>query len=130
MILLSESHASVHTYPEREYLALDDPEPEALEASPEELAPYAGCYQGYGADWEMGLLNGRLVAQAVTKRGFPNESVPPPPPPPPMALGLCEPDRLLVLDGAAKGDRMDVLRNEDGSIGWLRIGGRLRVREE
>jgi hypothetical protein len=113
-----------------EYLALDDPEPTDMEAGPEDLAVYASRYRGFFTDWELGMLNGRLVGQAIYNRGFPNESVPPPPAPPPVALGLCEPDRLLVLDGPGKGDRADAIRTEDGSIGWLRIGGRLHVREE
>ena len=113
----------------REYLDLEDPKPEASEAREEDLAQYAGRYRGYFSDWELGMLNGRLVGQVVHKRGFPNETVPPPPAPPPVTLALCERDRLLVLDGPRKGDRGDVVRREDGAIGWLRAGGRLHVRE-
>jgi len=114
----------------REFLAVEDPKPEAIEASPEDLARYAGRYRGFSTDWELALLNGRLVGQAIYKRGFPNESVPPPPAPPPVTMALCEEDRLLALDGAGKGDRADAIRNEAGFVGWLRIGGRLHVREE
>jgi CubicO group peptidase (beta-lactamase class C family) len=113
----------------REYLDIEDPEPEAIEADPELLAQYAGKYHGYHADLELGLLAGKLVGQLVFKRGFPSEDVPPPPAPPPMTVGLCEPDRLLALDGGAKGERADAIRKADGSIGWLRRSGRLHVRE-
>jgi hypothetical protein len=41
---------------------------------------------------------------------------------------LGEKDRLLVLDGEAKGDKADIVRKADGSIGWLRTGGRIHVR--
>ena len=63
------------------------------------------------------------------KRGFPSEDVPPPPAPPPMTVALCGKDRLLVLDGPYKHDTMDVIRKEDGMIRWLRVSGRLHVRE-
>ncbi len=114
----------------REYLGLEDPKPEAIEASEADLAQYAGRYRGYASDWELGLLNGRLVGQQIYKRGFPNETVPTAPPPPPVTLGLSEQDRLLVLDGPGQGDQGDIVRTKDGAIGWLRIGGRLHVRED
>jgi CubicO group peptidase (beta-lactamase class C family) len=114
----------------RELVGLDDPEPEQIEASEKDLAKYTGRYQGFFSDWELGLLNGKLVGQAVNKRGFPTEAEPPPPDPPPVTLGLCEPDRLLALDGPHKGDRAEVIRRQDGSIGWLRISGRLHVKEK
>jgi hypothetical protein len=44
-------------------------------------------------------------------------------------VALCEEDRLLVLDGPAKDTLGDVIRKPDGSIGWLRFGGRLHVRK-
>ncbi len=58
----------------------------------------------------------------IYKRGFPSQDAPPPPPPPPAAFALCEEDRLLVVDGPAKGAEVDVIRKADGTIGWLRLG--------
>jgi CubicO group peptidase (beta-lactamase class C family) len=113
----------------REYLGIEDPKPEAIEAGEEELAQYAGRYRGFFTDWELGMLAGRLVGQVVYKRGFPNENVPPPPPPQPMTLALCEKDRLFVQDGVAKDAYMDIIRKDGGSIGWLRASGRVHVRE-
>jgi hypothetical protein len=46
-----------------------------------------------------------------------------------MSVGRCEEDRLLVLDGSFKDIPIDVIRADDGSIGWLRRAGRLHVRE-
>jgi hypothetical protein len=79
-------------------------------------------------DGELGMLGGRLIAQVVYKAGFPSQDSPPPPPPPPATLGLCEPDRLLVLDGMMKDGMGDVIRQANGSIGWLRMGGRVHKR--
>jgi CubicO group peptidase (beta-lactamase class C family) len=110
------------------YLDLKDPKPEPIDASAEDLAAYTGHYEGFFSDVDLGLLGGRLVAQVTPKRSFPNEQTPVLPPPRPVALGLCERDRLLVLDGRSKGDTADVIRREDGSIGWIRLGGRLHSR--
>jgi hypothetical protein len=54
------------------------------------------------------------VVQVIYKRSFPSEDVPPTPAPPPMSLGLCEKDRLLVLDGRFKETKTDAIRKEDG----------------
>jgi CubicO group peptidase (beta-lactamase class C family) len=113
----------------KEYLGLDAPEPQPVEANEEELAQYAGRYTGFFDDIELGMLGGKLVGQVTYKRGFPNEETPPRPAPPPMSLGKCEKDRLVVIDGRAKGDRAEVIRQEDDRIGWLRVGGRLHVRQ-
>ncbi len=107
------------------YLGLESPEPQPLESSVEELQPYIGRYTAPSAEGEIGMLAGQLVMQTVQKFGFPDHRTPPPPPPPPVRLALCEPDRLLVLDGPGKGSTIDVLRQPDGQIGWMRSGGRI-----
>ena len=88
-----------------------------------------GRYRRPFADIELGLLGGRLIGQITYKGGFPDKDTPPPPPPPPMALTLCESDRLLILDGPAQGQTVDVVRKSDGTIGWLRASSRIHVRE-
>jgi CubicO group peptidase (beta-lactamase class C family) len=107
------------------YLGLQDPKPEPIEASEEDLATYVGFYTRPSADVELGMLNGRLVGQMIFKQGFPSQDSPTPPSPPPSALTLCGPDRLLVVAGPAEGSQVDVMRRPDGSIGWLRSGGRI-----
>ena len=114
----------------QEYLDMDDVKPEAIQTPDGELAQYAGYYRGFFNDAELGMLGGKLVGQITYKRGFPGEQVPPRPAPPPMSIGLCETDRLLVLDGRAKDTLGDIIRKPDGTIGWLRFGGRLHTREE
>ncbi len=112
----------------KEYLGLERPDPEPIEATEEDLRAYVGFYSRPMVDVELGLLNGRLIGQAVYKEGFPSQDAPPPPPPPPATLALCEKDRLLVLDGMMKGATAEVIRQADGSIGWLRFGGRIHRR--
>jgi CubicO group peptidase (beta-lactamase class C family) len=112
----------------REYAGVNVREPEAIEATPEALAAYSGLYTRYMVDLELGMLAGQLVCQIRYTAGFPTKDSPPPPCPPPMSIGLCEPDRLLFLNGALKGLPIDVLRGADGAVGWLRAGYRLQKR--
>jgi CubicO group peptidase (beta-lactamase class C family) len=120
---------SVRRWALKEILAIEDAKPQPIESPAETLAEYAGRYRGFFDDLELGLLGGKLVGQATYKRGFPSEDVPPAPAPPPMSVTRCEEDRLLVLDGPFKDALGDIVRKEDGSIGWLRFSGRLHVRE-
>jgi len=113
----------------KHYLELEVPEPEPIEASEDALSDYVGHYGNPFSDTEFGMLNGKLVAQVVYKRGFPAQDSPIPPSPPPMSLTLCEEDRLLILNGPLKDGMVDVLRKPDGSIGWIRAGGRISERQ-
>lgn len=113
----------------KKYLGLESPDPVSIEASEEELTPYVGRYSRPFMSIELGLLGGKLVGQMTYKRGFPAKDSPPPPAPPPASLVLCEKDRLLVMDGPLKDAKADVVRKPDGTIGWLRVGGRIHARE-
>lgn len=102
-------------------------EPEPLEATEEELLPYVGRYSRPYAEIELGILGGKLVGQLTYKGGFPDKDSPPEPPP--MSIGLLEKDCLVVLDGPAKGDTAEIVRNPDDSVGWLRAESRLHARQ-
>jgi CubicO group peptidase (beta-lactamase class C family) len=106
----------------KSYLGIEITDPEPMETKTEELVQYIGSYQRSFADIHLGMLGGRLIGQLIFKKGFPAEDSPPPPPPPPFTIGLCEEDRLIVLDGPLKSGRAEVIRKADGSIGWLRFG--------
>ncbi|MFN2116348.1 MAG: serine hydrolase domain-containing protein [Candidatus Promineifilaceae bacterium] len=111
------------------YLGIELNVPEAVEVPEEELAAFAGNYNRPYADIFLGMLGGRLVGRMVEKMGFPDKDIPPQAAPPPFTVGLVEEDRLMVLDGPMKSSLIDVIRKEDGSIGWLRAG-RLHKRIE
>ncbi len=113
----------------KQYLELEIPDPKPIESSEEELSSYTGYYSRPFADIELGMLAGKLVGQLIPRGSFPTKDSPPDPPPPPMSFSLCEKDRLLILDGPAKGGRCEIIRKPDGSIGWLRFGGRIHVRK-
>ena len=121
--------AAVTDWALKMYQEIERPKPQPVEASEDQLAAFVGSYLRPMIELELGMLGGRLTGQMTIKQGFPTSDSPPPPAPPPMTLGLCEDDRLIVLDGSAKGDTADVIRQADGSIGWLRFGGRIHRRE-
>jgi CubicO group peptidase (beta-lactamase class C family) len=113
----------------RNQIGLEIPEPAPIHYAEGDLIGYVGRYVQTFAEMELGILAGRLIAQRIPKGGFPALDSPVPPPPPPMTLAPCEKDRMLVLDGEAKGAIIDFLRRADGSIGWLRSGYRIYARQ-
>jgi hypothetical protein len=79
---------------------------------------------------ELELRDGAFVLQITPKGGFPMKDSPPVPTPPPTRLALCGDDRVIALDAPYKDAQGEFLRNPDGSIAWLRIGGRVHARAE
>ena len=104
------------------YLGIEISDPEPIDTTKDVLAQYVGTYTRPFADIHLGILGDRLVGQVTHKMGFPDKDFPPPPPPPPFTVGLCEEDRLIILDGPMKSGTAEIIRKEDGSIGWLRFG--------
>jgi CubicO group peptidase (beta-lactamase class C family) len=114
---------------QKEFLGFETPHPSPLGAPEKDLLPFSGRYWRPYAEMEIGMLGGKLLCQHIPKAGFPTEKTPAPPAEPPWTLDLCDTDRLLVLDGELKDALVDVIRRPDGSIGWLRLGGRIYVRK-
>jgi CubicO group peptidase (beta-lactamase class C family) len=106
----------------KEYIGIEITDPDQMDVEEDVLAQYAGSYSRPFMDIHLGILGGRLIGQVIPKMGFPAKDSPPPPVPPPFTVGLCEDDRLIVLDGPNKSGKAEIIRKEDGSIGWLRFG--------
>ncbi len=49
---------------------------------------------------------------------------------PPMQARFFEKDHFLVLEGIFENAKGEFLRRDDGSIGWMRLGGRIQRRAE
>ena len=113
---------------ERYFLNVETSEPEAIEAGLEELIPYAGRYYNPFADTELTILDGKLVGEVTYKGAYPTQDSPPIPSPPAFTLQKCGHDRLIVMDGSMTGMTLDMIRSEDGKIGWLRFFMRISVR--
>jgi CubicO group peptidase (beta-lactamase class C family) len=112
----------------REYAGVDEPDPERLPRSEPELAEYAGRYTAALADYELTPGDGVLVAAVTPKGGFPKRDSPPLPAPPPAPLAFYGDDLVFVPEGRWKGAKGQFLRDDDGRIGWLRLGGRIHRR--
>jgi hypothetical protein len=114
----------------REFLGIEQPNPVPLEATEQQLVAYTGRYESLLDSCELELRDGALVLQVTPKGGFPTKDSPASPTPPPTRLALCGDDCVIGLDEPFKDARGEFLRNPDGSIAWLRIGGRVHARAE
>lgn len=112
----------------REHLGLEITDPAPLPATEADLRPYVGRYRRPFAEVALTLAEGKLLAQVTFKQGFPTRRSPIPPPGPPVPLSLYANDRFVVLEGSQKGERAEIVRRPDGSIGWLRFGSRIHPR--
>ena len=111
----------------RLYLGVEEPEPEPIDLSPEQLAEYAGDYSNPWSDVELRAEERRLVGETTFKAGFPTKDTPPLPPPPPATLAFYDTDRVFVEQGPLTGTQSDFVRDDDGRIAWFRSGGRLHA---
>jgi len=109
------------------YLGVETERPAPIDSTTEELAAFVGRYSRPFADLELGMLGSRLIGQVTVKQPFPTPDSPLPPPSPPFSLARCEADRLLALDGPYADSTAEVIRRSDGSIGWIRVSGRIHA---
>jgi CubicO group peptidase (beta-lactamase class C family) len=111
----------------KHYLSVDEFDPTPLTVQPDPQ-PFAASYSRAFADVTATVENGHLMVQSIQKRGFPNASSPIPPPGPKTAFAFYAKDRAIALEGPQQGARIDFIRKPDGSIGWIRVGGRIHRR--
>ena len=111
----------------RLYLGVEEPEPEPIDLSPEQLAEYAGDYSNPWSEVGLRAEERRLVGQTTYRAGFPTKDTPPLPPPPPATLAFYDTDRVFVEEGPLTGTQGDFVRDDDGRIAWFRSGRRLHA---
>ena len=124
----SELHGEAARWILRRSLGLEEPEPTALNATAEQLAPYAGRYTAAAQDLELTVSGSGFMLQRFPKGGFPNKGIAAPELPPPNRATLSGENLLIGLDEPMKGTRGEFLRDPDGSITWLRLGSRAHRR--
>ena len=108
---------------------LHEPAPQLLQLSNERLGEYAGRYEAVLSSVTLRVKDGGLEARVTPKGGFPTQSAPPLPAPPPAQLAFFETDRVLRAGSGYYDGRCEFVRDARGAIAWLRIGGRLAVRQ-
>jgi CubicO group peptidase (beta-lactamase class C family) len=106
------------------YFGAKDELPQPRLLTPDEVAQYTGTYSRPYMDVFVTAEDGRLMIQSVIKQGFMSDDLPAPPPP--SEFGLYADDRIIEMDGKARGE---FVRKADGSIGWLRLPTRINVKQ-
>ena len=120
-----ELHGDVTKWALRRYLGVEEPLPERLPLNEAELAAYAGHYSAALTDYELTVRDGELWMQETPKGGFPDKDSPPSEPPPPKRIYVCEGDLIIAPQPFGRGE---FLRGPDGSLAWMRFGGRIAKR--
>ena len=114
----------------RNILGKESPEYKSIEVSEQELDQYIGRYRNPSLEIELSNVGKKLIGQVTPlDAGKLPESLKSIQALPPIHINMCEKDRMLlpaaVFGGIQTGE---IVRKPDGSIGWLRAGGRIHVR--
>lgn len=108
------------------YCGLKDTDPEPIELPAEELEQYAGNYSQPLADITVSVDGGTIRIDAVAKSALADKEEDTPQPP--VHAAPVGDDRFIITEGARKGGLVDFIRNQDGSIRFIRYGGRVSDR--
>jgi CubicO group peptidase (beta-lactamase class C family) len=112
----------VATWALRRFLGLARPTPQPVPLPVGEVAAAVGRYASPALELGVGAGDGVLILR-VLDRGVPVPEFPA------VRFAACGEDRFVALDEPVRGVRCDLLRRPDGTVGWLRYGGRLLVRD-
>jgi len=102
------------------------PDPEPVGGAPVER--YAGTYELPGGRLTFSPAGDRMRVEEEDLGGFPTPESPPGPSPPPYEALFSSEDRWFVAEGPYKGMVGHFIRDADGDVVWLRVGGRLARR--
>ena len=110
------------------FCGIEPAAPELRDPTEAELEQLLGRYERPMVDLDFTTHNGKLKVQLISKQGFPTADVPPRPPSPLMDCFMTAAGQLWVMDGSDAGSEAQILRRDDGSIGWIRMGSRLHAK--
>jgi CubicO group peptidase (beta-lactamase class C family) len=107
----------------REFLGVEEEDPEPMEVPEAELEEYIGRYVvgGTGDVVELRAAGSALRFEEAYGDHSAISETNPEPPPPALARFYAR-DRMILVDGPYKGTRAEFLRGSDGHIRWLRMG--------
>lgn len=92
------------------------------------LAAFTGRYDLPLSCFDLTARDGYLVLTEIPRGGFPTPDAPPGPPQPPVRLAFYGDDQVIGLDEPSKGALGDFIRDAEGKVKFLRIGGRAHPR--
>jgi CubicO group peptidase (beta-lactamase class C family) len=107
------------------YFDTSIPNPQAVQKTETELAEFTGHYELPLSAFDLVARDGYLVKKDIPRGGFPTPDSPPGPVEPDVRLAFYDTDRVIGLDEPRKGALCEFLRDADGKVSLLRIGGRL-----
>jgi len=110
------------------YLGLQQPPLQLQQLDAAALQPYVGYYTAQLTDVEVSSAASGLVLQVIPKGGFPDKDSLPGPKPAPSPATFFAQDNVVITAGASKDAKCEFLRDAEGTIAWLRVGGRVHRR--
>ncbi|MBZ0275457.1 MAG: serine hydrolase [Anaerolineae bacterium] len=110
----------------KEFLDVEIPVPAIIPAAEGQLEDYVGKYANPSMNLEITQQGDGLEIRISEKLDLQTEQKAPELPP--IKLALCGEDQLIATDGIYKDARLELIRKADGSIGWVRLGGRIHNR--
>jgi CubicO group peptidase (beta-lactamase class C family) len=114
----------------KHFLGIAEPEPVYQTRDAEQLAEYAGRYVTPLSIVEISTQDGRLLLVGRDSDKVREFIENPPPPDPPVAVAFYGSDQIVATEGPLKDElKGEFLRDPNGRIIWLRIGGRVHRRE-
>jgi CubicO group peptidase (beta-lactamase class C family) len=103
-------------------LAADDPQPGDTMVD----SQYGGVFETAVDRVTLTPLDGgRMRVESKSLGGFPKKDSPPGPQLPPADAFFYTPERWYIDKGPLKGTRGHFIHGDDGTVRWLRVGGRL-----
>ena len=114
----------------KEFLGLEAGKPAAQPDRTDGLAELAGLYRRPAADMKVDRTDQGLKVTYITTAAYPTKDSPLPPPITDIPLAWCGPDRLIAVSGPLTDETAEVIRRDDGSVGWIRFRHRLHIKED
>ena len=85
-----------------------------------DYAPYVGTYLRPSNSVSVRVSGGKLVVQDLPNNGKPGTEIP---------IAFFGPDRAIVTDGNDRGQTIEFVRDAAGRVNWVRVVGRVAVRQ-
>ncbi len=124
-----EARQTIADHAQRYFLGFDKPVPCEAVGLDVQLDEYAGTYHATLEHLDVAVDGDRLRITGTPAPKFVADPKLRPIPLPPAMLPFTGTDRLAVVSGPRKGERVEFLRDDAGVIVWLRWDGRIARRQ-